>query len=439
MSVLVHEEAERVLLGAVILSNAVLAGMEGSLRPEHFALSKHRAIYTAMLSLSEGGRPIDPLTLRDELSGGGGLQESGGVSYLAALTDNMPRTQNVDGWVEIVRDKARRRAALNLGKRLVEQAGADGLGTDELLDKHQAEFSKLMETTNASVQPLSDVLEESIQDLEAFAASATGLTGIPTGIPKLDRNTGGLQAGGLYVLGAYTGRGKSALSAQVAVNAANKGHKVLLFSMEMPPRQVGVRMLLSDSGVDKWDLRPQSGRKDDAWGAVVRSHARLLPLFIWMDRTEAPSMAHVRATCRRQKARYGLDLVVVDYLQRLSVDRKLDNWLAVGENARALKGLALSAQCAVWAPCQLTGEAETQRPGLHMLGQAQSIISAEADLVAFLNPEDLERWKTQPFPAVSFLADKYRHGPSFTVDLSFERAHSRFVEVVKPRLDGEPN
>jgi replicative DNA helicase len=427
---LVDLEAERVLLGAVILSNALLAGVEGNLRPDHFASSKNRAIYTAMLALSEGGRPIDTLTLRDELQG------EADVPYLAALTDDLPRVQNVEGWASLVRDKARRRAALKLGERLTQQAQAQDVDTDELLDRHQASVSRLMESTASTLQPLSDVLEESIADLEKFAVSATGLTGAPTGIPKLDRMTGGLQAGALYVLGAYTGRGKSALSAQIAVHAASRGARVLMFTLEMPPRQVGVRMLLADSGVDKWDLRTQHGRNDEAWGAVVRSHAKLSPLWIWLDKTEAPSLAHVRSTARKLKAREGLDLVIVDYLQRMAVDTKLDRWLAVGENARGLKGLAMACKCAVWAPCQLNAEAEGQRPGLHNLGQAQSIIGAESDLIAFLHPEDLERWKTQPFPAVSLHADKNRSGPSFTVDLSFEKSHSRFVEVVKPRLNG---
>lgn len=422
-------EAERVLLGAVIVDNAVLAGIEGAIRPEHFAAQRNRAIYTAMLSLAEGGRPVDLITLRDELQG------EADVTYLAGLIDNLPRQRNVDGWMTVVRDKARRRAALKLAEQLVFDAQAGEMDTDALLDRHHASLGRLMESSTGSVQSLADVLEESIAELETFATSATGLTGAPTGIPKLDRMTGGLQRGALYVLGAYTGRGKSALSAQIAVNAAMRGFRVLMFTLEMPPRQVGVRMLLADSGVDKWDLRLQHGRNDEAWGAVVRSHVKLAPLWIWLDKTEAPSLAHVRSTAKKIKAREGLDLIVVDYLQRMTVDTKLDRWLAVGENARALKGLAMATQCAVWAPCQLNAEAENQKPGLHNLGQAQSIIGAEADLVAFLHPEDLERWKTQPFPAVGFHADKNRSGPSFTVDLSFEKSHSRFVEVVKPRKE----
>jgi replicative DNA helicase len=151
---------------------------------------------------------------------------------------------------------------------------------------------------------------------------------------------------------------------------------------------------------------------------------------VYFDPRESPNMAQIRASCKQQAAT-GLDLVVVDYLQRCTVDQKVDRWLAVGDLAKGLKSLARYLKVPVLAACQLNADAEEKRPTMAMLGQAQSIISAEADLVGLLHPQDMANWKTQAFPLVDLYVDKHRAGACMAIQLSFEKRSTKFVSVAR--------
>jgi replicative DNA helicase len=430
MSVLADPEAEKAVLGAVIVNNGLMAQIEGSLRPEHFSLASHRTIYAAMLVLAQSGHPIDFVTLRDELTAGGMLSEAGGVEYISRLDDGMPRVENAEHWSGIVREKARRRAALALGERLASEARVDASETDELLDRHQAALMRLLDSGDNGIKHIGSVLPAAIKDLEEFGAAPGGMTGVPTGFPDFDKLTSGLKGGVLFVLGARPSRGKSTFCAQVAVEAARKGHKVLLFAMEMPPEQVAQRMLLTSAEIEKWDLRRNAG-KDVAWRKVIKAYGELDPLPLYFDGREGPTLAQIRASARIHQSRTGLDLVIVDYLQRVSVDPKQERWLAIGDVARGLKNLAMSLKVPVIAASQLDATAEEKRPTMANLQQAQSIISAEADIIAFLHPEEPDKWKEQPFPVINLLVDKHRAGATLAIPLSFEKATTRFVNLAR--------
>jgi replicative DNA helicase len=424
---LTDREAERAVLGSVLVSPEVLSSVEGVLRPEHFSDHRNRAVFAAMLTLSESGHAVDHLTIRDELQSTGSLVEAGGLAYIGTLSDGMPRVNNATGWARIVRDKAKRRAAVTLGERLTAMAQGSELETDELLDRHMSSVSRLMEASDLSVRKMDEVLPQAMKDLDEFATSPSGLTGVPTGLPDLDKLTGGLKKGVLFILGARPARGKSTFCAQVATYAAAKGFRVLVFCMEMPAEDVAQRMLLSEAEVDRWDLR--IGKSDTAWGKVGAAFSKLEPLPIWFDGRESPTMAQVRGAAKQQAARHGIDLVIVDYLQRCTVDPKLDRWLAVGELARGLKSLARNLNVPVLAACQLNAEAEEKRPTLANLGQSQAIISAEADIVGFLHPEHLDKWKEQDYPVINLLVDKHRAGATGSIPLSFEKATLRLLNL----------
>lgn len=423
-------DSERAVLGAAMVDNAVMPALEAELRVEHFHDSAHRLIYAAMLDLTQAGRPSDFVTIIAALREGQDLDAAGGAVYVAGLVDGIPRGTNVGAWVSIVREKARRRRAIAIASLFVEAAGTrTDASTDELLDHVHGQLGRLMEGGDRKTIRLHDVLASAVQDLERFATATNGVTGIPTGLHDLDRCLGGLLPGRLYIVAARTSRGKSVLCAQAAVNAAVTGHKVLVFSMEMEPYQLAQRMLLARAEVDRWDLKPESPRRDYAWGKVNQAVGHLSDLPVWFDQREAPNLAEVRASARQHQARHGLDMVVVDYLQRMTPDPKLDRWLAIGDMARGLKSLARSMSVPVVAACQLNADAEEKRPTLASLAQAQSIISAEADVIVMLHPEDLQRWKTQDYPVVNFFVDKNRTGPCLAIQVSFEKACSRFVSM----------
>lgn len=430
ISLLADPEAERAVIGAAMLNNAVMPTLEAQLRAEHFHDPRHRLVYAAMLDLGQAGRPADIVTIVAALREGQDLEQAGGPAYVAGLVDGLPLGTNVEAWVSIVREKARRRRAIAIASLFVESATSrPDASTDELLDQVHGQLGRLLEGGDRKSVRLHDVLADAVSDLERFATAANGVTGIPTGLADLDRCIGGLVAGRLYVIAARTSRGKSVLCAQSAVSAAMSGSKVLVFSMEMEPYQLAQRMLLADAEVDRWDLRPESPKRDYAWQKVGRAVGHMSELPIWFDQRESPTLAEVRASARQHQARHGLDLVVVDYLQRMTPDAKLDRWLAIGDMARGLKTLARSMRVPVVAACQLNADAEEKRPTLASLAQAQSIISAESDVIVMLHPEELSKWKIQPMPVVNFFVDKNRQGPCLALQMLFDKACSRFVNM----------
>lgn len=427
-------EAERAVIAAALLDKAAMLTVEGQLRIEHLHTPPLRLVYAAMLDLASAARPVDIVTTISALRERGDLEEAGGSAFVAGLVDGVPRGTNVEAWLAIVREKARRRRAIAIASLFVEQAATrTDATTDELLDGVHAQLGRLMEGGERRMVKLSEALKDAMADLERYAMTENGVLGIPTGLAELDSTLGGLVAGRLYVIAARTSRGKSVLCAQAAVAAAAAGHRVHAFSMEMNPAQFSGRMLQADAEVDRRDLRNDSPMREYSWAKINRSFGNLSPLPITFDPRESPTIAEIRTSARQQHSRAPLGLVIVDFLQRCTVDAKLmrdgNNWLGVGEIAKGLKSLAMSLNVAVLAACQLNADAEERRPTMAMLGQAQGIISTEADAIVLLHPEDLARWKMQRFPVVNFFVDKNRHGPCLALQYSFEKECSRFVPV----------
>lgn len=427
-------EAERAVIAAAMLDPGAMVTLEGALRPTDLHAPPLRLVYAAMLDVRSAGRPVDLVTVVGALRERQDLERVGGAGYVAGLVDGVPRGTNVDAWLSIVLERARRRRAIAIASRFVEQAaGSTNVSTDELLDHFHGELGRLMEGGERRSVGLGEVLKEAVADLERFAVARGGVVGVPTGLDELDSTLGGLVPGRLYVVAARTSRGKSVLCCQAAAHAAMEGHRAQVFSMEMKPYQFATRMLQADAEVDRLDLRAESPRAEYSWKKINQSYGRLSPLPISFDPRESPTIAEIRTAARQQHHRTGLDLVVVDFLQRCTVDAKLmrdgNNWLGVGEIAKGLKSLAMELNVAVLAACQLNADAEERRPTLAMLGQAQGIISTEADAIVLLHPDDLANWKTQRFPVVNFLVDKNRHGPCLALQFSFEKECSRFVPV----------
>jgi replicative DNA helicase len=424
--VLENRDAERTLLGAIVIDNEAMPKVAGLLVPKHFAIDEHRLIYQAMLALFERNDPIDLVTLRNEL--GSDLSRIGGASFLGELLDGVPKLTNPEQWAQLVLEKARRRESVAMAKRFIEDACAGEIETDLLLDQLQATLARLQEASGgATTQSLAQLLPDSIRELEASLAAPHGVTGVPTGVTQLDLITGGLRGGSLFVLAARPARGKSSLCTQIAMHAAATGKRVLAFSMEMPPVEVAGRMLLQDAGLDRWSLH--NDRSGQGWAKVSRALGRLGALPILFDRRESPTLSQIRAACRQAQMSGGLDLVVVDYLQRCSMNPKLDMWLAVGEVAKGLKSLARALNVPVLAACQLSAEAEERRPTLAHLAQSRQIIGAEADVVAFLHPERPDDWRTEDTPRVNLIIDKHRHGATASIPLWFEKKSTRFVSA----------
>jgi replicative DNA helicase len=423
---LVNLDAERTCLGSVLLDNSNLPVLEGMLKPEHFSDQGHRSIYAAMLAMGMAGRHIELVTLKDEL--GQHLELVGGSEYLADILHGLPRVANIEPTAEIVLSRAKRRAVVHLAEKALKQATTTDVSTEILLDDLHAALSRVMESQERGIVKLESLIAKAGRKIEEFAASQDGITGLSTGFPSIDHHTSGMKPGELWILAARPSRGKSAFCTQVAVHVGSLAKRVLIFSMEMPPLSVARRMIYTEANVDRWDLR-RADRKENAWEQIARAQGRLYGLPVWFDGRESPSLPQIRAACRQHESRHGLDLIVVDYLQRCSIDTRADRWVAVGDVAKGLKNLALALDVPVLAACQLNADAEEKRPTMADLAQARQVIGAEADLIAFLHPEDPKNWRQQDYPQVNFLLDKQRDGATTSLPLSFERPVTRFVEI----------
>jgi replicative DNA helicase len=425
-------DAERTLLGVILVNPAVLDTVADVVSERHFAEKLHARAYAAMQSMRDDATEINLASLRHRLASEG--SESAGLgATLAAMVDGLPRVTDGSHWAALVRDGAKRRALVAACAKLIEQANEGG-DTGDLLAAHHALVERLLDSGDGKhVSHIREALKLAMADLDTFSTSPDGITGIPTGLHGVDELLGGLQRGALTVIAARPRRGKSVFCTQTARFAAGRGLKVLAFTLEMPPRQVAQRVMLSEARVERYMLRTSAG--DAARSRISSALPSLTELPIWLDDREAPTIAQIAATCRRMKAAYGLDLVIVDYIQRCGLERKVDRWVAIGDVVRGLKGLSLSLNVAVLAAAQLNRQGEDARPHLGMLRESGDI-EAEADVIGFLHPadgikpEEFLRMQEQP---MDLIVEKNRNGSGDMVPLTLERRFTRFT----PRIDFE--
>lgn len=433
-----HDEAERMVLGAVLADGQAMHTLGGTLVPKHFADARNALLWEAMLALYERSQPIDLTILRNELADR--CERAGGVAYLGSLLEGVPRQTNTDEWARIVIDKARRRYARVFAEQFLEQVNQDGIETEDLIERMQSQLTRLQAARSDGVVPMREVLPQSVAWLETFATSNNALLGLACGIPDIDRMLLGWQKGALYVVGGRPGRGKSVFCSQASVYAAMHGAKVLYVGMEMLPKATTVRMLCGEAAVDRWDLRRRSSddpRADMAWSQVNRAAARMRDLGIHFDQRPQPTIAQIRAIAKQHQAARGLDLLVVDYMQRCGRPNGVDDWQNVGDVAVGLKSLAQTLNIPIIAACQINTKAEERRPTQDDLAQAKQRISAEADVITFLHPDQPDQWRQQDQPALWFIVDKHRDGATGDIKLSFEKAKNRFVQLADVEvLDG---
>lgn len=422
-------ESERMVMGAVLVDNEAMHELAGLLTAKHFSDTRHRLIWDAMLSLYGRSQPIEYVSLKVELAEH--LETVGGITYVASLADGVPRVSHPESWAKHVIEKSRRRAARAFAKTFLEEIQDAGLETEDLLERHQTNLTRLQQARRDGVVALKDVLPEAIARLEAFSQSEDGILGIPCGLPDVDRIVGGWQPGALHILAARPGYGKSVFCAQSALYASALGRKVLYVGMEMKPAATAARMLCNAGGVDRWDLRLKRGldeRFHEAWTDVNRTRLALEKLGLWFDEHESPTVHQIKALAKQQQAARGCDMLIVDYLQRCSLPADTDKqWIAVGDIAKNLKSLAQALNIPVIAACQLSAEAESRRPTKADLAQARGVIAAEADVIAFLHPPDIEAWRSKRSDTMTLIVDKVRDGETGDVDLNFERRKVRFM------------
>ncbi|MGN6599163.1 MAG: replicative DNA helicase, partial [Actinomycetes bacterium] len=352
--------AEQSVLGGMMLSKDAIADVVEAVRGTDFYKPAHELVFEAIIDLYGRGEPADAVTVAAELTKRGELTRVGGGPYLHTLLQSVPTAANASYYARIVRERAILRRLVEAGTRIVQLGyGAEG-EVDDLVDRAQAEVYAITEKrTSEDYLPLSQIMEGTLDEIEAISSRSGELVGVPTGFADLDALTNGLHSGQMIVVAARPGMGKSTLSLDIARSAAIK-HRMptVIFSLEMSRNEITMRLLSAEARISLHHMRT-GGMGDDDWNRLARRMGEVSSAPLFIDDSPNLSMMEIRAKCRRLKQRHDLKLVVVDYLQLMSMGRRYDNrQQEVSEMSRALKLIAKELEVPVIAVSQLNRGAE---------------------------------------------------------------------------------
>lgn len=427
------DEAERSVLGAVLLDNAQFERAQIVLDHSAFYSPRHQIIFRAFEDLADAGTAMDVVTLRHELERSGSLSDIGGAAYLAELLEGVPRSANVEHYAKIVKEKNVLRQLIRCSQEILERASAAELPADEVLDEaEKAVFRVAEQRMRSGFIPLSVSAEESLKAIEELTKRQELITGIPTGFPELDEMTAGLQPSDLIILAARPAMGKTSLALNIASHAALHGGKTVgVFSLEMSHQQLFFRLLCSEGQVDSHRLR--TGRVgSEEWQRIIRIYGTLSGLPIYIDDTPGVGILEMRAKCRRLARERGLDLVVVDYLQLMRGRGRVESrQQEISEISRSLKELAKELNVPIVSLSQLSRAPEQRtgdrRPQLSDLRESGAI-EQDADVVMFLFREEVYNKDDPDLKGkAELILGKQRNGPTGTVRLQFIKDFTRFV------------
>jgi replicative DNA helicase len=424
-------EAERSVLGAILLENNALHQAQQLLGDDDFYRDDHRRIYRAMGQLSERSTVIDLVTVKEELERRGELQAAGGASYVSSLVDGVPKSANIEHYARIVKEKATLRGLISSAHQIISSAMTAEDETGDILDAAERSILRIAENRlRTGFVPLRLVADESLKVIERLSERRELVTGLATGIERFDELTSGLQRGDLVVVAGRPSMGKTALALNVAQHAAVKDHrKVGVFSLEMTKEQLFLRLLCAQAKVDAHRLRTGTLSKAD-WTKLTLAFAQLAEAPIFIDDTAALGILEMRAKARRLKLEKGLDLIVVDYLQLVRGRARYENRTQeISDISRSLKALAKELDVPLIAISQLSRAPETRggdhRPQLSDLRESGAI-EQDADLVAFIYREEVYRPDEENRGRATLIIGKQRNGPIGDVDLVFLKEFTRF-------------
>ncbi len=438
-------EAERSILGAILLDNLSYNQAAEHLKPEDFSLDSHRRIYTRMVDLAESSRPIDMITLVEELDRRKELEAIGDVGYVSGLLDGVPDRPSIEHYIKIVRDKALLRGLIHVANAAIARASDQSDLAEEVLNDAEAAIMQLSEKRiGRGFLGVQEIVKESFGSVDALLQRGQRITGLATHYTDLDEMTSGLQRADLVIIAGRPSMGKTAFAMNIAENAAIEDQKVVgMFSLEMSREALLLRLLCSRARVDSHKMRTGSLWRDDMT-KVVRAMDELAHAPIFIDDTPGIVLSEMRAKARRLKQSQGkLDLLIVDYLQLMSGGgRRYENRTQeVSAISRGLKGLAKELNVPVIALSQLSRAPESRggdhRPQLADLRESGSI-EQDADVVAFIFREEVYKQDDPDLQGkAELIIAKQRNGPTGRVRLAFIKNSTRFESLMEGGIDEE--
>ncbi len=436
-------DAERATLGGVLIDPEAISQVLELLSVEDFYQEGHRETYRAVLHLFERSEPIDLVTVTARLRELNKLDEIGGASYLASLTDHVPTTANLTYYAKIVHQHGMRRRLITAATEVV-KLGFDTseIHVDDLLDKaEQIIFDIAQQKIRRSFFPIREVVKESFKAIEKRYEQRQPVTGVPTGFLDLDRITSGLNPSDLIIVAGRPSMGKTAFALSMVAHAAvEAGVPSAIFSLEMSKEQLVQRLLCSLAKVDSNRLRGGFLAESD-WPKLTRVAGQLSDAPVFIDDTAAINVLEMRAKCRRLQREKGLGLIIVDYLQLMrGVGRPESREREISEISRSLKALAKELNLPVIALSQLNRAVETRqdkRPMLADLRESGSI-EQDADVICFVYRDEMYNKETPDAGVAEIIVGKQRNGPTGTVRLAFLKDYTRFDNLAHEPMDGPP-
>ena len=439
-------DAEASILGGVMLRNDLLQQLD-TLEDTDFYSPKHQVVFSAMKTLDAAGKPIDVVTIENELVRMGKLEAIGGMAFLGELVLRVPTPDNVIHYAEIVSSKAQARELTRAASELVDRGYEEDLETKAYLDEAEQKIFAITQARESNgPEPLKGLLKKVFTSLEERFNQGDGITGVPTGFTDLDNKTSGLQPTELIILAARPAMGKTSLAMSIAQNAAvSAGWPCLVFSLEMSSPQLAERMLCSEAKVDSKSLRKgQLSRQDMSNLSAAATTLSSAPILI--DDTPALSLRELRARARRFRADKTLfngafgekkcGLIIIDYLQLMRGSQQNKNGnreQEISEISRGLKSLAKEINCPVMALSQLNRSLESRtdkRPQLSDLRESGAI-EQDADVIMFVYRDEYYNKESDKKGIAEVIIGKNRHGEGGSVETLFLGQYTRFENLAR--------
>ncbi len=444
-------EAEEAVLGALLIDPDAIIKVAPILRAEDYYFEKHAWIYDAIFALHERREPVDFLTVVAELERMGKLNDVGGAAYITALINAVPTAFHVEQYAHIVERTSTLRRLITASTQIAGMAYDNVEEIDEVIDHaEEAIFAVAQRRMTREMIPMRVAVDQFIDRLDYVQKHQGELLGVTTGFIDLDRLLGGFQPSDLIIVAGRPGSGKTAFALSVMQNAAMKKNKrIALFSLEMSAEQLVQRLVASMATIEAQALRLGTIRDDD-WARLVKATGELSETHIFIDDSAALTPIEIRAKARRLQSEHGLDMIIVDYMQLMTIRGRPENRVQeISQISRQLKELARELRVPVVALSQLSRAVEARedhRPQLADLRESGSI-EQDADVVIFILREKtyyptIEKWrekfphKEYPENIADIIVAKHRHGPIKDLQLLFIEEQTRFDNLAVHPLGG---
>jgi len=435
-------EAEKAVIGAMLVSETAVAAVVETLHPEDFYSEVHRIIYGAMMRLYTRGDPIDQLTLTNELKSIDEFDKVGGRTYVFQIVESVPTVSNASRYAQIIRDKAVLRHTIDAASRIYQDAFREPENVHQALDAaEQLIYSISNQALGKRLEPVSELVPDMLEMVQHLYESPGDVTGVETGFEDLDRLTTGFHKSDLIILAARPAMGKTALALNAIWHAAGeKGIPVAIFSLEMSKEQLVQRLVSQTTRISTQALRSGNVRAED-WPKLVRGVAQVSRAPVWIDDTAGISLMEMRAKVRRLSSKLNaeggppLSLVVVDYLQlMMSQNSRHDNrQQEIAEISRGLKILARDLDVPILAIAQLSRAVEQRHDKRPLLSDLRDsgAIEQDADMVMFLYRDEYYNRDSDDKGIAEILIGKHRNGPTGKVQLAWMEQYTKFASLAR--------